>query len=224
MVWLQRPRNNQRLAIRSRRRGGVGAGRVDPLDGLVRRGSRAELPAAWQTARVLARLICPASSRGRPRCRPSPRAPKPRGACGEVRLAGGECLGHLVVGAGQGDAFVGAAVAVVRLLDPADVDRRLRSPASHRRLPNGWRSSNGEDSGPNRRNAPGSPSTCSRDTPLGRVGSPGCGSPARWGLTRVWAGDEARLPAVRSEGWGDVEAVARRTRIALAGHPGRRSR
>ena len=119
----------------------VGAGRVDPLDGLVELAGIAEQDEAPRRLANgegvgeahLSRLVDDEDVHGAGHLLARP---QPRGACGEVRLAGGECLGHLVVGAGQGDAFVGAAVAVVRLLDPADVDRRL-PPGSGGRLASG---------------------------------------------------------------------------------------
>ena len=57
--------------------------------------------------------------------------PQPRGAGGEVGLAGGERLGDLLVGGGLDDALVRATVGVVGLLHAADIDRhalRRRSP------------------------------------------------------------------------------------------------
>ena len=50
--------------------------------------------------------------------------PQPSGA-GELRLTSGERLRHLLAGVRLNDAVVRATVAVIRLLDPAHLDRRL---------------------------------------------------------------------------------------------------
>ena len=91
-----------------------------------------EAPAAWQTAKVLARLICSrlVDDEHVHRAGHLLARPQPRGAAGEVRFARGEGLGHLSVGAGLDDALVRTAVAVVRLLDPRAPRPALATPAS----------------------------------------------------------------------------------------------
>ena len=116
--------------------GDVGAGRVDPLDGLVELARVAEQDEAPRRLADgegireahLSRLVDDEDVHGAGHLLARP---QPRGAGGEVRVAAGERLGHLVVGAGLDDALVRTAVAGVRLLDPADFDRRAVGRLAH---------------------------------------------------------------------------------------------
>ena len=98
------------------------------------------LPAAWQTARAFARLICPASSMTRTSTAPAISSRAHSHAVPAARFASpASAFGHLRVGAGLDDALVQTAVAGVRLLDPAGLRPANRRPPRTRRRA-GWRS------------------------------------------------------------------------------------